>query len=208
MKLSIARSLAHDGIRGAHTASRSLVRTSLAALLFTAPALAQSFCEPANGATIPCPCNNPPVGSGRGCNNSLSTGGSALAISGNASTSNDTLVISASGIGSTGPFCTGSSLVQTSILIQGTTQTTGVPFFDGVRCVGGVLKRIQTNVSVGGTYTSTVSISATSASLGDTLFPTAIRMYFVYYRDPCPAFACTGPSDLVNASNAWKITWS
>jgi hypothetical protein len=50
-------------------------------------------------------------------------------------------------------------------------------------------------------------ISTTSAALGDPLMPGSIRYYFVYYRDPCPSFACLGPSDLVNASNAWKIMW-
>ena len=39
-------------------------------------------CEPGTSGVIGCPCANPPAGLGRGCNNSLNTGGAALTATG------------------------------------------------------------------------------------------------------------------------------
>ena len=178
-----------------------------AALAAAAPAPAQVFCEPLAGTTLFCPCFNFPSGPGRGCDNSAGTGGAALTASGNPSISNDTLVMTVTSVGTTTVTCSNPTGNVPAVLVQGDIVISGVPFFDGVRCVAGNLLRIQTSASIGGTYTSTVGISFTSASLGDVLSAGSIRYYFLYYRDPCPTFACTGVLDVANASNAYQITW-
>jgi hypothetical protein len=187
---------------------RTLAAPLFAALVVSLPAAAQSFCEPVAGTPLFCPCGNPPSGPGRGCDNSNATGGAALNVSGNPSISNDTLVVTVTGVGNTGPGCSSPTGNVPAVLLQGNVVITGTPFFDGVRCVGGNLKRIEGSASVAGVFTSTVGISATSASLGDVLSSGSIRYYFLYYRDPCPTFACTGGSDLSNASNAYQVTWT
>jgi hypothetical protein len=54
-------------------------------------------CEPGNAGVIPCPCANPPSGSGRGCDNSAATGGATIAASGSSFVSADTLAFTATG---------------------------------------------------------------------------------------------------------------
>src|SRR5690242_506366 len=53
---------------------------------------ATAFCYPGIGGNILCPCGNPPVSGGRGCDNSSATGGAALYQNGSPSLSADTLV--------------------------------------------------------------------------------------------------------------------
>ncbi|MFM7283006.1 MAG: hypothetical protein ACKO32_14640, partial [Planctomycetia bacterium] len=165
-----------------------------------------AICEPGVGGVQACPCGNAPSGPGRGCDNSLSTGGASLTGSGVAKLSADTLVMSAGNIGQAGVFCTGAVTNVTSILLQGSTQiAAGLPFGDGVRCLGGTLKRINTSPSVAGVYTYGPGIAAQSAALGDTLSPGTTRYYLVYYRDACGSFC---PSANFNASNGLKVLWT
>src|ERR1044071_3952134 len=71
-----------------------------------------TFCHPGQSGVISCPCANPPIAIGRGCDNSAATGGASLYWSGNASLGNDTLV-----------FATGFERPHAlSILMQGTVQ--------------------------------------------------------------------------------------
>lgn len=164
-----------------------------------------AICEPGVNGVLSCPCGNAPSGPGRGCDNSLATGGAALSGSGIAQLSSDTLVMSATSIGQAGAFCTGAVTNVTSILLQGTTLLpTGLVFGDGVRCLGGTLKRINTSPSVAGTYQYGPGIAAQSALLGDPLSPGSTRYYLVYYRDACSSFC---PSTNFNASNGLKVVW-
>ena len=188
--------------------ARALAAVIVAALAALTPGSAQVFCEPLPGTAIFCPCFNFPSGPGRGCDNSAATGGAALTAAGNPSIANDTLVMTVTGVGNTTSSCVNPTGSVPSVLIQGDVVVAGTAFFDGVRCVGGNLKRIETAFTVSGVFTSTVGISTTSASLGDPLSAGFIRYYFLYYRDPCPTFACTGTFDLANASNAYQITWT
>jgi len=172
-----------------------------------------AFCTPGDGAgTIACPCGNAPGGADRGCNNSGASGGSAISGTGtaNVTTPNDTLVLSANGIASSTGSCAGFTDTLTWILLQGqTASAVNLAFHDGVRCVGGSLKRIQSATSVGGVATSTVGISATSASLGDTIIGGTSRDYQFWYRDPCPTFACpiSGTLNNANISNGYRVAW-
>ena len=99
-----------------------------------------SLCDPGVG-VITCPCGNPPSGPTRGCDNSSATGGAVLAASGTTSISGDTLVFTTDGQKPT----------ALSIVLQGRGFVVdGVVFGQGIRCVGGLLKRLYSKSAVGG----------------------------------------------------------
>lgn len=155
-----------------------------------------SLCEPGLGSVIACPCGNDSSSAARGCDNSASTGGAALGASGNAYLSIDSLVF-------TTQF---EKPHATSIVLEGDTAiANGVPFGQGVRCVGGQLKRLYVKVAVNGSISAPdlasndSPVSVRSAQLGVPLLPGVPVFCLVYYRDPtvlggCPAnatFNCT-----------------
>ena len=161
------------------------------------PASITSYCFPGSGGVIACPCANP-GGAGSGCDNSIATGGGLLTATGVASLSGDTLVFTQSGELS-------SSL---SIILQGDTNLCfGTLFGDGVRCVGGNLKRLYVHSAAGGVVSGPVgvdpSVSARSAALGDTIAACTTRAYQVYYRDPNLGFCPAG----FNVGNALRVLW-
>jgi hypothetical protein len=158
----------------------------------------QPFCF-GDGSAAPCPCANTGL-TGRGCDNSVGTGGALLAASGSATS--DTLALTQSGelAGSLSIYLQGSSALASP-----------VPFGDGLRCVGGTLKRLYVkNASGGGVTAPQVgdpSIRAVSAALGDPIAPGSVRLYQVYYRDPDLGF-CTAPrGNSFNVGNALRVTW-
>ena len=175
-------------------------------------ARAQGFitCEPGTSATIPCPCGNAPSGIGRGCNNSLNTGGASLVGSGNASLGADTFTVFAASIGSSGPTCSSVATNILSVLYQGNTPlAASVPFGDGVLCCGGNVLLMVAKLAQAGTFlypqvTSDPPISLLSASLGDVLAVGATRCYFVAYRDSCPTFCTTSAR---NKTSSYVVTW-
>ena len=71
-----------------------------------------------------------------------------------------------------------------------------VVFGDGLRCIGGNLKRLYVKNAVGGTARApgpaTLRSRAQSAALGDPIARGPTREYQVYYRDPDLAF-CPDP---------------
>jgi hypothetical protein len=164
--------------------------------LYDAPS-SVPYCVPSSNGVGACPCNNPPQ-SGGGCNNSVGTGGAVLTASGTPSLASDSLALAQSG-----------ELPNAlSIFLQGTANVaSGTLFGDGVRCVGGSLKRLFVhNASlgqVGAPVGSDSSVSARSAALGDTIPSCATRYYQVYYRDSNLAF-CTGG---FNVGNGLKAFW-
>jgi hypothetical protein len=152
---------------------------------------------------LACPCSNPPSGAGKGCNNSEATGGASLAASGSSTIGSDTLVFNSSN----------QTAFGTAILMQGTSSNvTGLPFGQGVRCVDGNLKRLYVK-SPGGTGGITapgvgdLSVSATSAGLGDPILAGQHRYYMVYYRDPVVLGGCPS-TDTYNGTNALDVTWN
>ncbi len=166
-----------------------------------------AYCDPGAGGVGPCPCGNAPAGPGQGCANSLGAGAS-INGSGVASLGADTVVLGATGIRSAGASCAGNSPSLTCILLQGNVNSPGgVAFNDGVRCFGGSLKRLQTATSVGGVFTSTVGISATSATLGDPIVAGTSRYYGVWYRDACASWGCPAPANS-NVSNSYAVLWN
>lgn len=157
----------------------------------------QSFCSPGFSSVSPCPCSNPPSGPNRGCNNSNSTGGAALTWTG--TTVPDTLVLTSSGELNT----------ALSIFLQGDNSiSSGTVFGDGIRCTGGVLKRLYVENAAGGTVSAPgpgdPSITARSAALGDPIAPGSVRWYQVYYRDPSAIFC---PPNTWNVSNGVEAHW-
>ena len=155
----------------------------------------ESFCF-GDGTGTPCPCGNAGA-PGHGCENSFATGGALLTASGSAQVSNDTLLLSGLGMPPTG----------FALYFQGDSQIAGgagLPFGDGLRCVGGTTIRLGTKTSIGGA-------SSYGGPAGDTpvsvmgMIPAAggTRHYQIWYRNN--AAFCT-PSTF-NLSNALTIEW-
>jgi hypothetical protein len=153
------------------------------------------FCA-GDGGEIDCPCSNNGL-AGRGCDNSAATGGAQLSVAG--TTNPDTLVISILGeVGS-----------STTVVMQGDLSLGFVPFGDGLRCVGGHLRRLYVAAASGGALSvpgpGDPSISARSAALGDPLTAGAVRFYQAQYRDPVAGFCVSGAT--FNATNAVRMVW-
>ena len=161
-----------------------------------------SLCDPSDG-VVSCPCSNPPAGPTRGCNNSSNTGGAVLAASGVTSLAADTLVFTTSGQKPT----------ALSIVLQGRGFVIdGVAFGQGIRCVGGLLKRLYSKSAVGGSITAPdfgagdLSVSAQSAAKGDVIQPGQPRWYIVYYRDNTVLGGCS-PASNFNATQTGQVSW-
>jgi Tol biopolymer transport system component len=163
-----------------------------------------SLCDPGFAGVIGCPCANPPSTLGRGCDNSAATGGASLSASGIAYLSMDSLVFTTSGERAT----------ATSIVLQGTTSPpAGIIYGQGVRCVGGALKRLFVKSAVAGSITAPdfgagdPTVSARSAAKGDVIQAGQSRWYLVYYRDPTVLGACPATSTF-NATQTGRVEWS
>jgi hypothetical protein len=147
-----------------------------------------------------CPCGNSGQG-WRGCENSSGTGGARLDARGAAKLSNDTLQLVSSG----------ELPSANSILLQGDQTIAPGSFGDGLRCTGGVLKRLYVQLAVSGETSFPAagmpSLSARSAALGDTISTGAVRAYQVYYRDPDPNFCPAPVGSTFNVSSALAVTW-
>lgn len=183
--------------------SRSVVgNVSVAAattLNATLPLAVVSFCSGDGSLVTPCPCGN--VGQlGRGCDNSIQSGGSLLTASGWILP--DTLQLTASGELPT----------ALSIFLQGTSASAnGAVFGDGVRCAAGSLKRLMTRNASGGVVSfpnpGDPGIKDRSAALGDVILAGQERIYQVYYRDPNLAFCAAPQGSSFNVSNALRVSW-
>ena len=151
-----------------------------------------------DGALANCPCGNLGAG-GHGCENSAGTGGAVLTVSG--SHNPDTVVLTSSG----------ELAAVLSIFLQGNASIAPTPFGDGLRCVGGALKRLYANNAAGGVATAPhhgdPSITARSAALGDPIAPGSTRYYQTYYRDPNLSFCAAPAGNSWNVSSAMRIQW-
>ena len=163
-----------------------------------------STCDPGVAGTMACPCSNPPSGAGRGCDNSAATGGASLAASGLAYLSADSLVFTTSGEKPT----------ALSTVWQGPMAApAGIVFGQGVRCVGGTLKRLYHKSAVGGSILAPnlgggdPTVSARSAALGVPISAGQSRYYFVSYRDPTILGGCPSVAT-INATHGGRVDWS
>src|SRR5262249_41232514 len=92
-----------------------------------------------DGSGAACPCANGGA-PGHGCENSSTTGGAVLAATGVASLAADSVHLT----------CSGAKPTATSVLLQGTVTANSIHYGDGLRCVGGTLKRLYVHNAVGG----------------------------------------------------------
>jgi hypothetical protein len=149
---------------------------------------------------VACPCANSGAAN-NGCENSAGTGGAHLGATGLSHLSGDTVQLTA----------TGELPSSLSIVLQGTSQLGPVFFGDGLRCVGGILKRLYIHNAIGGALSvpqaGELSISARSAQLLDPIAPGSTRYYQVYYRDPSPTFCPAPQGHTFNVTNGLAITW-
>ena len=84
----------------------------------------------------------------------------------------------------------------------------GAIYGQGVRCVGGTLKRLFVHTAIAGAISAPSgadpSVTARSASLGSPIAPGSTRYYTVYYNDPLGGPAGCGGATF-NASNGLAI---
>lgn len=155
------------------------------------------FCA-GDGSLVDCPCSN--LGTqGHGCNNSAGTGGARLDAAG--TTNPDTVVL----------LATGELPSVLTLFVQADQVVSAVHFGDGLRCTGGVLKRLYAKSASMGLASAPgvadLPITARSAALGDPINPGESRYYFAYYRDPSASFCAAPAGATFNATNAFAITW-
>ena len=163
----------------------------------------ESLCEPGVAGVMACPCANPPAGAERGCDNSSATGGARLAASGATYLGSDSLIFTTSG----------EKPSATSVVMQGNSLVaSGTGFGQGVRCAGGILKRLYVKSAAAGSIRAPdfgagdAPVSTRSAQLGDPILPGQSRWYLVYYRDPqvlggCPVI------QTFNATQTGRVDW-
>ena len=157
------------------------------------------FGDGSSSTQVACPCANTGV-AGRGCENSVATGGAQLRASGDAFA--DTLNLTAQG----------EPAGALTIFLQGDAQNpAGVLFGDGVRCVAGALKRLYVKSAIGGSATapgpSDPSIRQQSASVGDPIAHGTRRWYQALYRDPDASFCPAPQGGTFNASGGIEVRW-
>ncbi len=162
-----------------------------------------AYCFGDGSTAAACPCANN-GSAGRGCANSQPGSTGAQLTSSGAPTPNDTLVLQSAGMLPT----------ATAVFLQGNSNVSaGVVFGDGVRCVGGSLKRLAVKSSVGGAAIypdaalSELSIRNRSAALGDPIPAGGVRYYQTYYRDPSATFCANPPGSTYNITNGLIVQW-
>ena len=153
-----------------------------------------------DGSGHACPCGNTGL-LRRGCQNSAATGGARLTAVGTRRLSEDTFVLTSSG-----------ELPSVlSVFFQGNASVAPLNYGDGLRCIGGALKRLYVRNASGGVVsapaTADARVSARSAALGDSIPAGATRWYQVFYRDPNAAFCPNPPGNTWNSSNGIAASW-
>jgi len=148
-----------------------------------------------DGSGTACPCgNNSAVGAGVGCLNSLGLGGEIVAT-GNPSLTNDSVVLTGSGMPN-----------SSALYFQGASQQSGglgLAFGDGLRCAGGTIIRLGTKNNVGGTSAYPVGADPLVSVRGLVAAP-GTRTYQCWYRNA--AAFCTAST--FNLTNGVELTWA
>jgi len=153
-----------------------------------------AFCF-GDGSGLACPCGNGSVpGAGVGCLNSLGNG-AVVGASGSASLVADTFVLAGSGMPD-----------SSALYFQGTNQVSagaGAVFGDGLRCAGGTVTRLGTQLNVAGA-SQYPQVGDLSVSVRGAIGGPGTRTYQIWYRNA--AAFCT--SDTFNLSNGIQVTWA
>jgi len=175
-------------------AAYASLRAALDNLL--SPQTSSTFCF-GSGVFADCPCGNNNDGSlycGRaGCANSYSSAGTALVALGEASVSQDHLYLRTFGAP---PRAFGVFLQFDSLLNGGF----GLPFSDGLSCVGGMAFRLETARANDQGYASTTR----PVSLAGNVHPGDLKRYQFWYRDSVHG-QCTSR---MNWSNGAAVQWT
>jgi hypothetical protein len=155
------------------------------------PSPFESFCS-GDGSGAACPCANP-GDPGHGCRNGSWANGARLAASGDPIVGADTLVLSV----------TRAVPHQPGLYFQGQHPVNGgagLPFGDGLRCVGTSVLRLEfTAADFLGSTTTTVPLSTTGGvAPGDTVY------YQLWYRDP----AASPCGERFNTTQGLRVDWS
>jgi len=189
---------------------RIVLRAAAVAIVYTG-ALAQMtpFCRPGIDSGVTCPCNNPPVGGGLGCNK---FGSGPIPSS----------ILTAVGSPIVGP---GDSLILEAInmnnstlyiFLQSKDMVGPVEYGAGVRCIGGSpLKRMYTGIAVMGAAArpnpgdlDVHTRSATPPGPIDVIPMNSTRYYMTFYRDPLAAIPCPPNGRTFNCTNSGSILWN
>ena len=153
-----------------------------------------------DGSGHACPCGNSGL-PGHGCENSAGTGGAQLTAVGTRRLSEDTFVLTS----------TGELPTALSVFFQGKASVGPLNYGDGLRCIGGTLKRLYVKNASGGVAIAPqgaeVSVSARSSALGDAIQAGTTRWYQVFHRDPNPAFCPNPPGNTWNSSSGIEAAW-
>jgi len=144
---------------------------------------------------LPCPCGNNNDGSvpGSGCANGVFAAGALLAGMGNPSLTGDTVVL----------FARRTEPSQSALYFQANNQIAVSPFWDGIQCAGGGLRRLGVRFSDANGdsntsgWTTPISVKAGNIAPGDT------KHYQVWYRNPTASPCATE----ANTTNGLSITW-
>ena len=138
---------------------------------------------------VDCPCGNTVPSAPSGCANSTGSGAS-LQANGNALVSNDTVILTATGI----------PVGKAAYFLFGTTMIAGNPFGDGVRCLGQFRRLSKVSSSTGHDTFPPPNSLPISQQLGIVAGDTTL--FQVIYRD------ATGPChNGSNATNGVLIHW-
>jgi hypothetical protein len=152
------------------------------------------FCA-GDGTGTACPCgNNSAAGANAGCLDSFGVG-ATLRATGVASIGCDTVSLNGASMPAT----------TSALFFQGTTQVgagTGAVFGDGLRCAGGSVIRLATNVTAGGNA-SFPGVGQPSVSVRGGVTVPGTRTYQAWYRN---AAAFCQP-DTFNLTNGLQLTW-
>jgi hypothetical protein len=162
-------------------------------IAFRDPGSSVPFCL-GDGTGTACPCGNSGA-SGHGCASSVSAAGAQLQGSGNASVSNDTLVLAGSGMPN-----------SAALYFQGTAQIAGglgVTFGDGLRCAGGTIVRLGAETNVAGASQYPSGNDQPISVRGQIPLAGSVRTYQAWYRNA--ASYCT-PSTF-NLTNGLQLAW-
>ena len=156
-----------------------------------------AFCF-GDGSGADCPCLNF-GGPCHGCANGADAEGGYLETQGIASLSNDTVVLFAKDLVPNLPclFFSGSNAINGGM---------GIPFGDGLRCVGNQAVRIElSNADNNGEAWTTQEVSTNGQAYRNTIDPGETVHYQCWYRDDVSSSPC---SNSFNATNGYSVVWS
>jgi len=182
-----------------------LATISLASLASTATAQMTGFCLPGTGGVIPCPCANPPITTGAGCDNfgplpPGGSGGALLTSTGAATTTTAT----------TFQFVISGEQGTVTVLFCGTTTlAAGVPFGAGVRCVGGnVIRSYKGQLTAGGIVFPNATTPTDAWTRSGMPASGTTRFYYAVYRNAAAVGPCGSAAANFNATNGGAVTWT